>query len=141
MIKKRYTAFLATRSAKRIGLLALLLLSFYLLYERKYGYEHFLIEDVRQPAFFTYEKDVRSRSYSQIKVHVTGEIKGRASVSVDACNDINSTNHYYTPRLKVVITGKVDTVMATQYYIGQACIKYRPRTAESGKLSIAVSIR
>lgn len=117
------------------------MLSVYLLYEHKYGYEYFAIEDVRQPAFFSYQKDAMNHHYSTIKVHVKGEIKGRASVSVDACNELKSTNHYYTPRLKVVITGQVDTVMTTHYYIGQACIKYKPRTAESGKLSIAVSIR
>jgi hypothetical protein len=122
-------------------LLVVLLLSlFFLMYKLKYRYEHFDIKDVRQPASFTYKKDTTHQVYTAIVVRVKGEIKGRATVIVDYCNH-KSTNYQYYPSVKLIITGKVDTVMTNQYYTGQACIEYRPRKVEDGELSVAVSVR
>lgn len=132
---------LTIRTAKQIGLPLLALLSFCLIYESIYGYKYFCIEDVRQPASFTYTKNGTNYGYVRLVVHVKGEINGRAIVSVDHCNNLKSTSYWYTPLIKLVVTGKVDTIMSGQYYSGQACIKYRPRKVENGKLSVAVSIR
>lgn len=142
MIKRRYPALsnLTTHTAKKIGLLLVLLLAFYLIYENKYGYTNFDVEDVHQPATFTFKK-ARNANYTLIVVRVKGEIIGRATVKVDYCEYLKSTSYWYHPRINLIVTGKVDTLMKAENYSGQACIEYKPRNVESGELSIAVSAR
>jgi hypothetical protein len=137
MIKRRYPTL--TRTAKKFGL-TLVLLLFYLLYEYQYGYINFDVEDIRQPAAFTFKK-AKNAHYTIIVVRVKGEIKGRARIKVDYCDNLKSTSYWYTPRINLIITGKVDTVMKAENYSGQACIEYKPRNVDSGELSIAVSAR
>ncbi|WP_461130287.1 hypothetical protein [Spirosoma aerophilum] len=139
MIKKHFSTL--TRTAKKIGLPLVLLLPFYLIYEYVYGYTNFDVEDVRQPAVFTFKKATRNPHYTMIEVHIKGEIKGRARVKVDYCGHLKDTNYWYTPRLNLVVTGKVDTVMRAENYSGHACIEYKPKNVERGELSIAVAAR
>lgn len=137
LIRNHYATL--TRTAKKIGVPLVLLLSFYLIYEYVYGYTNFNVKDVRQPAIFTFNKAATIHHYTTIVIHIKGEIKGRARIKVDYCDHLKSTNYWYSPRINLVVTGKVDTVMRAENYSGRACIEYKPRRVEKGELSIAVA--
>lgn len=137
MIRKYYASL--TRTAKKNGVPLVLLLSFYLIYEHVYGYTNFDVKDVRQPAIFTFSKAAKIHHYTTIVVHIKGEVKGRAMIKVDYCDHLKSKDYWYAPRINLVITGKVDTVMSAENYNGRACIEYKPRRVENGELSIAVA--
>ncbi len=112
----------------------------YTVYQLKWGYETFEIEDATQPTHFVYQRWLDKKNYNVIRLRIRGNlVGGQGVINVYYCD---KANKYGTKVMKVQLRGDgdIDTIGTNDFYTSRACIEYKTRGVKKGKLSVSISI-